>query len=100
MAKSFSNTIKKSVRTEARRTFQCKAKSKDPKKFWQALSEKMGKVNEEIMFLEIDGDRVEDEAVLAEKFAEFFLFKVNSLSSEPIYFQMPNPESRIQFSLI
>jgi len=97
LAKSFTYQIKKTVKTEARRIFQCKVKSKDPKDFWSALGDKMGKHHEKLTFLEINGEKVDDKETLSNNFAEFFLSKVQRLSQDPITMTQI-PFSPISFS--
>jgi hypothetical protein len=52
LAKSFTNMIKKTVKSEAKHIFQCKAKSNNPKHFWQALNDKLGKHHNPVHFSE------------------------------------------------
>jgi hypothetical protein len=97
LAKSFTNTIKKTVKAEAKRVFQCKAKSKNPKHFWQALGDKLGKHHSPVLFLTIDNTRIDNQVDLANIFADFFLDKVKNLSNDSISLQMPKT-SPLQFS--
>lgn len=97
LAKSFTEKIKKTVKAESRRIFQCKAKSNNPKDFWDALGDKMGKHRENIVYLEIENRRVDDELELANRFADFFLHKVTKLSNDSITLPVFN-SSPIRFS--
>jgi hypothetical protein len=92
MAKSFMTMIKKTVKSESRRIFQCKAKSNNPKHFWEALRDKLGKDHIQINFLTINNARMDHELELANTFANFFLDKVKQLSTHPISFQLPTFE--------
>jgi hypothetical protein len=65
LAKSFSNTIKRTVKSESKRLFQLKAKSPNPKHFWEALNDKMGSHKEPISFLVENGQRIDDDTQLA-----------------------------------
>jgi hypothetical protein len=100
LAKSFSAKIKKTVKAESKRVFQCKAKSNNPKHFWEALSDKMGKHHEQILSLDINGIKIDNETELSNEFANFFLGKVKNLSNDPINFQMPmrTPINVVYFS--
>jgi hypothetical protein len=84
LAKSFSCTLKKAVKKEARRVFQCKARSPNPNHFWAALNEKMGKFRDGSIELVIEGESITDDGVLSEKFANFFIDKVNKLVPDKI----------------
>jgi hypothetical protein len=90
LAKSFTNTIKKTVKSEAKRVFQCKAKSNNPKHFWQALGDKLGKHHNPVLFLTVNDIRVDDENELANAFADFFLMKVKKLSNDSVLLQKIN----------
>jgi hypothetical protein len=103
LAKSFSCTLKKAVKKEARRVFQCKARSPNPNHFWSALNEKMGKFRDATIELELDGVLVADNQILSEKFAEFFIDKVNKLvpdEVEQISLVRPNKPISLSFEEI
>jgi hypothetical protein len=83
-AKSFSNTLKKAIKKEARRVFQCKARSSNPKHFWSAMNERMGKFKDTEIELHINDSKITDTDQIANLFANFFLEKVEKLSTEPV----------------
>jgi exonuclease III len=83
-AKSFTYTLKKAVKKESRRIFQCKARSTNPKHFWQALNEKLGKYKSSDIELEIDGIKISDKKELEGHFGRFFQSKVTKLSIDPV----------------
>jgi len=99
LAKSFTYTLKKAVRKEARRIFQCKANSPNPANFWQALNEKMGKFRDPCIELEISGEKISDPAEVSTHFADFFLNKVEKLSTEQVDSRpLSSPQNPITFS--
>jgi len=99
-AKSFSKTLKKAVKKESRRIFQCKARSPNPKHFWQALNDKMGKYRDSVLEIEVDKKKISDPVQVANHFASFFLSKVVNLSIEPVTsHSLARPNIPIQFSL-
>ncbi len=83
-AKSFTYTLKKAVKKESKRIFQCKARSSNPKHFWQALNEKMGKYRDNEIELEINGEKVTDKKEIEGHFGRFFQGKVIGLSLDPV----------------
>jgi len=60
LAKTFTGTLKKTVKKEARRTFQCKARSPDPAHFWQAVNSCMGKTKDKLQMIEINNEQITD----------------------------------------
>jgi len=99
-AKSFTYTLKKAVKKEARRIFQCKSRSPNPKHFWEALNEKMGKFRSPVTVLEIDGAPVTDPIELANHFGKFFQGKVVKLSISPVIpLNLVKPIKPIEFTL-
>lgn len=81
--KDLNKDIKKRVRLESVRLFQSKAKSPDPKVFWQVVNQSLGKLGAQDIELEINGIRTGDSGVLVNEFANFFHNKVVSLSIAP-----------------
>ena len=100
LAKSFTTTIKKAIKKESRRVFQCKAKSPNPKHFWEAVNEARGKFHEKIHEIEINGILSNDETIITNSFANFFREKVLSLSNGPIpMIKLPKPTSPVKFTI-
>ncbi len=99
-AKSFSNTLKKVVKKETRRVFQCKARSSNPKHFWQALNEKMGKYKDAtIELLDDNGIKITDNLDVANLFADFFKKKVEDLSRDSVAaISLRRPIAPLEFS--
>lgn len=93
-AKSFSCTLKKAVKKEARRIFQCKARSPNPNHFWQVLNEKLGKYRDTEIELELDGVKVTDPVKIANLFGDFFVNKVKSLAVDKVAELNLSPPSR------
>jgi len=67
------------VKKEARRVFQLKAVSPNPKNFWQTFNFAMGRFNSPITEITVDGKTISDPKEVAERFADFFGDKVKSL---------------------
>ncbi len=103
LAKSdeLSKSIKKTIKKEANRIFQCKAKSPDPKHFWQAVNQSLGRFTTPLNEIEIDGVPVTDSELMSNFFSNFFLDKVQQLSSEPTAkIILDKPKHPIKFSLM
>jgi hypothetical protein len=81
--KKLNAKIKKILRDEKVRAFQSRAKSPDPKVFWQAVNDSLGKRKMCTLSLEINGEHVTDPIILANTFASFFSEKVKSYSNQP-----------------
>ncbi len=81
--KDMNKKIRKLVKTESVRNFQNKAKSPDPKVFWQAVNQTLGKLKSTPIELENDGQRIADKGKLCQIFGNFFQDKVASLSTKP-----------------
>ena len=97
-----SKKVKKLIRKEANRIFQCKAKSPDPKIFWQAVNHSLGKHFQQVMEIQIDGsnDLTSDPQMMADIFSRFFLGKVESLStSSTISIINTKPTTPITFTM-
>jgi hypothetical protein len=93
--------IRKALRDESGRIFQAKAKSKDPKTFWQAVNLSLGKCQSQILEIEDDSGAIlsnlED---LANCFAGFFRDKVKKLAHDEIKtIKLSTPENPVYFSL-
>jgi hypothetical protein len=100
LAKSFSCTLKKAVKKESRRVFQCKARSPNPNHFWAALNEKMGKFRDGTIELVIEGASVTDDQLLSDRFADFFIDKVNKLVPDKINsLSLVKPSNPIKISM-
>lgn len=97
--KTLNKDIRKCVHQESVRLFQSKAKSPDPKIFWQAVNASLGKIDRSQISLNIDGIAVSDFKKLADAFANFFSDKVKQYSllpSEKI--SLPCPQKPLVFS--
>ena len=81
-SKELSNKIKETIKKEAVRIFQCKAKSPDPKQFWGAVNHSLGRFSSPLQELIDEGISVSDSQELANIFANFFSEKVAALSHE------------------
>jgi len=91
--KALNKDIKKCVFHESVRVFQSKAKSPDPKIFWQAVNSSLGKTDRSQISLKMAGSIITDCQVLADAFANFFSDKVKQYShlpSEKISLPFPN----------
>jgi len=83
-AKSFTKTLKKVVKKEARRVFQCKAVSPDPRSFWQAFNHTLGRHTVPIHEIN-DGNKItKDHSEIANIFSNFFSSKVTDLCPDTI----------------
>jgi hypothetical protein len=85
LVKDLNKKIKICIKHESTRIFQAKAISPDPKIFWQAVNESLGKSKPCAIELKINNSLQTDPLLLAETFADFFLEKVKDLSVEPSY---------------
>ncbi len=89
----------KNIIDETSRIFQNRAKSKDPKIFWQAVNSTLGKMKGGSIVIEHDGSMVEDHQTLSEMFGKFFLDKVKGYSHlESRLLVNPVPKRPIKFS--
>lgn len=99
------NDLNKDIRLvlkqESCRIFQGKAKSKDPKTFWQAVNQSLGKTQSSIFDIENElGTCFSDPKDTANCFAEFFKNKVEKLSQDPVSFiNLVAPTRPLKFSL-
>ena len=83
-AKSMSKTLKKVIKKESRRTIQLKAKSENPKVFWNLINRLLGKNGNEELALEenVNGkiELISDPITLSRLFSDFFKEKVDMLA--------------------
>lgn len=99
-AEDLSKQLKITIKKEARRIFQCKAKSSDPKKFWQAVGQSLGQHNKGLVEIEHNGNIITDPQTMSDHFSEFFRNKVQGLSKDPVsYIQLAKPANPISFSI-
>lgn len=99
LAKSFTNLIKKAIKKECRRNFQLKAKSPNPKHFWEAVNLARGKYHEKINEIEVKGVLTNNQLQISNSFANFFRDKVHNLSNGPIRrIELTSPSVPITFS--
>jgi hypothetical protein len=93
--------IRIALKKESSRIFQNKAKSKDPKTFWQAVNQSMGKGHSQIIeIVDEKGAQIKDSEDLANSFANFFKGKVEKLSTSNVnYIRLPLPTNPVMFSL-
>jgi len=100
-AKSFTKTLKKVVKKEARRTFQLKAVSPNPKNFWQTFNFALGGFNSPITMITMNGKDEKDALVLSNAFANFFGDKITKLCNGEIDYCVPEkPEAPIRFNIV
>jgi len=72
--------IKSKIKEARQHQITLKLNGKNPKSFWNAVSELEGKQIRDQISLEINGKNTNDEQTLVEEFADFFLGKVERLS--------------------
>ncbi len=99
-AEELSKKLKITIKREATRIFQCKAKSYDPKVFWQAVNQSLGKHQSGLDEIDHNNEAVNDPARIAKIFSDFFLGKIKGLSQDLVnYITLEKPETPIKFSL-
>ncbi len=81
--KDANKEIKKLLKIESSRIFKSKAMSPDPKKIWLDVNSSLGKKNPRDLEITINGAQTQDQELLANAFADFFLGKVSKLSDGP-----------------
>jgi len=79
-ARTFSNTLKKVIKKENRRTIKVKSTSGNPKCFWSMINRLQGKFKKKIPGLTINDQFTEDPNLISEAFADGFLKKISTLS--------------------
>lgn len=96
-ARSFSRTLKKTIKKEQKRTLKIKATSGNTKCFWNAVAKLQGKHHRSIGELVVNGERVSDPEKLAEAFADGFLNKITKLTTNQNGIKsVPLPEQRME----
>jgi hypothetical protein len=101
----FNKDIRKALKEESSRIFQDKAKSRDPKTFWQAINQSLGKCQSHVFQLENENkEAISDSKDLAHCFANFFRDKVQKLSSDKVNYIITTPPTiptiPLKFSLL
>lgn len=92
--------IKRTLRQETSKIFQDKAKSSDPKTFWQAVNQSLGKDTPRIFEIDSNGASLNNFEDIANCFADFFKDKVQKLSSaEVTEINLSTPTKPMRFSL-
>ena len=99
-SKELSKKIKITIKKEATRIFQCKAKSPDPKQFWSAVNHSLGRFTTPLCEIIENGTSIIDNHKIANIFADFFSGKVESLSKEKTrQITLDKPTKPLRFSI-
>jgi len=88
--KQLSKQLKKTIAKETRNTFQIKAKTPNPKCFWNAVNQLEGKNAKQELRLKINNSICEDDNIMANHVANYFDSKIKNLTAGLSKIEIPN----------